>query len=112
MHVCHEHAEKPALTSINQKLETRQPVILLVDDSIFIHTLFKKKLEAHNYEILHAYNGKEGYRLYQENKTSIKLVISDVQMPLMDGLELLKAIRNDESENGGNVPIISISGDG
>jgi two-component system chemotaxis response regulator CheY len=67
-----------------------KPVILLVDDNIFIKKLLTKILEA-RYTVYTASNGIEAMVLLHQ---SVKpdLIITDIEMPVMNGYELIKAI--------------------
>lgn len=67
--------------------------ILLVDDSPIIHSLLRRTLESHDYEVCgDAKNGREGVEMYQSLKPD--LVFMDITMPIMDGLEAAKQIKN------------------
>jgi len=66
--------------------------IMTVDDSPIIHALLKKSLEARDYEIVAvAKNGREAVELFEAHKPD--LIFMDVTMPIMDGLEASKAIK-------------------
>lgn len=78
--------------------------ILIIEDDPTLRSLFKRFLGSKGYSILLAENGKEGLRLLREKHPD--LVITDIMMPEMDGLELLMAIRNGHD----SVPVIAISG--
>jgi two-component system chemotaxis sensor kinase CheA len=67
--------------------------ILVVDDSMTTRTLEKSILEAHGYRVRVAVDGVEAMEQLRSEKAD--LVIADVQMPRMDGFELLEAIRKD-----------------
>lgn len=64
--------------------------ILIVDDDPDIHDLLTAALADGNYLIDHAYDGVEG--LHALEAKSVDLVITDIRMPQLDGLELLKRI--------------------
>ncbi|MEO8578412.1 MAG: response regulator, partial [Gemmatimonadales bacterium] len=66
--------------------------ILVVDDSITTRTLEASVLTASGYDVTTAVDGMEAWRLVQDG--GFDLVVSDVQMPKMDGLELCKLIRS------------------
>lgn len=66
--------------------------ILVVDDSITTRTLEASVLTASGYDVTTAVDGMEAWRIVQEG--GFDLVVSDVQMPKMDGLELCKLIRS------------------
>ncbi len=80
------------------------PVILLVEDDESIREFYKQSLDSSHYHVLEAANGVEGLALFQQNR--VDLVLSDIRMPLMDGLELLAKIRTLDQK----VPIILCSG--
>jgi len=78
--------------------------ILIIDDDEKIRTVFKRFLEGHGYPVDCAVNGQEGLDLIDEKE--IALVVTDIMMPDMDGLEVLLALRNKNS----SIPVIAISG--
>jgi two-component system chemotaxis sensor kinase CheA len=65
--------------------------IMVVDDSITTRTLESSVLEAAGYDVMTAVDGADGWRLLQERGAD--LVVSDVEMPRMDGLQLCETIR-------------------
>jgi DNA-binding NtrC family response regulator len=65
--------------------------VLVIDDDPDIQEVLRDRLEALGYEVLTASNGKEG--LEAVNKQSPQLVLLDVEMPDMNGLEMLREIR-------------------
>lgn len=73
--------------------EPEPPLILVVDDSITTRTLEQSILEAHGFRVKVAVNGLDALELLQHEP--FDLVITDVQMPEMDGLELLASIKAD-----------------
>ena len=82
--------------------------ILLVDDSPIIHNLLRKTLEGHGYEICgDAMNGKESVSMYENLKPD--LVFMDVTMPIMDGLEAAKKIKEMDPE--AKIIMLSAMGD-
>ncbi len=82
--------------------------ILVVDDSATIIALVTKMLED-RYIIIPASNGVEAWDILQEDQ-SITLVFSDMQMPLMNGLELLLKIRNSDDMRLAKLPVVMITG--
>ena len=82
--------------------------ILVVDDSATVIALATKILE-HKYIINSASNGLEAWDILQANK-SITLVFSDMQMPMMNGLELLLKIRNSDDMRLAKLPVVMITG--
>lgn len=70
--------------------------ILLVEDEITQRHLVRAELERQGYEVVEAANGREGMKRCFEN-SDIRLVVTDLQMPEMDGFQLIEAIREKET---------------
>jgi DNA-binding NtrC family response regulator len=81
------------------------PSILVVDDEIHVRQALKDILTYENYEVEEAADGKTALQLIQQKMFDV--VLCDIKMPGMDGLELLQKIQEIT-----NVPIIMISGHG
>jgi diguanylate cyclase (GGDEF)-like protein len=79
--------------------------ILIIDDTEFMTKLITDLLEAAGYDVVAASNGAEGVQKVREEKPD--LVILDVVMPGMDGFEVCKVLRDDESNN--LMPIIMLT---
>jgi CheY-like chemotaxis protein len=76
----------------------REMNILIVDDSRTMLELNKRSF-GDFFQTCHlAHNGQEAYELWQENKNFYDLIVSDVVMPKMDGLELVQKIREESLE--------------
>ena len=72
--------------------ETRQTKVLVVEDSLAVRELQRSILEAAGYRVETARDGREALdRLDRDDE--IDLVVTDVEMPEMDGIELTRAIR-------------------
>jgi putative two-component system response regulator len=69
--------------------------VLLVDDDPAQRMLLRMSLEQDDYTILECANGKEAIELCEEN-VDLRMVITDLDMPEMDGFELIQALRLDE----------------
>ncbi|MDR2437809.1 MAG: response regulator [Planctomycetaceae bacterium] len=68
--------------------------VLIVDDSKLALTALKGLLTTAGYEVLTAMNGQEGLKVLEEN--ACRMVISDWEMPVMNGLEFCRAVRAEE----------------
>src|SRR5580692_6800666 len=66
---------------------------LVVDDSKAVRMILAKTLRELGYEVREAGNGKEALELIEREKLSLALVLADWNMPEMNGLELLKRLR-------------------
>jgi two-component system, chemotaxis family, chemotaxis protein CheY len=82
--------------------------ILLVDDSPIIHSLLRRSLENNGYEVCgDAKNGKEGVDMF--NSLSPDLIFMDITMPVMDGLEAAKCIKEQNPQQ--KIIMLSAMGD-
>ncbi|MDD3147058.1 MAG: sigma-54 dependent transcriptional regulator [Candidatus Riflebacteria bacterium] len=70
--------------------------ILVVDDEHSVRWAFEKALQKAGYEVMLAENGVKGLKLYESFKPDITFV--DIRMPEMDGLQVLKKIRDHDPE--------------
>jgi two-component system chemotaxis response regulator CheY len=68
---------------------------LVVDDSRAVRMILVKILRGLEFEVLEAANGREALEVMRVEKTSVKLVLVDWNMPEVNGLELLKRLRQD-----------------
>lgn len=79
--------------------------ILVAEDHLINFTYLKALLEDQKYKIIHAKNGKQAVDMVLGDN-SIDLILMDVGMPVMDGLEATKKIR----ETNNTIPIIAVTG--
>ena len=91
----------------NSENKTKNKTLLIVDDNSELRSYLENELN-NDYNILLAENGKIGFEL--TNKYVPDLVITDVMMPVMDGLELCKMIKNDIRTS--HIPIMMITAKG
>ncbi|MDH5388412.1 MAG: response regulator [Gammaproteobacteria bacterium] len=89
---------------------SQKPEILIVDDSKVIRKAATKML-GDGYIIHEAVDGRDGWQQIQQN-SDISVIFTDVQMPVMDGMELLSSIRSADDERIVNLPVIMITGQG
>ncbi|HYF90409.1 hybrid sensor histidine kinase/response regulator [Azospirillum sp.] len=80
--------------------------ILVVDDSITTRTLEKSILEAHGYRVTLCVDGREALERLSEGM-EVGLIISDVEMPRMDGFALLQAVKADKRL--AEIPVILVT---
>jgi two-component system chemotaxis response regulator CheY len=69
------------------------PKALVVDDSRTIRRILAKTLKEIGFEILEAANGREALKVIEAETTAVNLILLDWDMPEMNGLELLKRLR-------------------
>lgn len=83
----------------------RRRTLLVVDDSFTTRTLEKSVLEAHDYEVHLAVDGVEALERLREN--TIDLIVTDVEMPRLDGFGLLRQLKADQALAG--IPVIMVT---
>jgi len=83
-----------------------QKKILIVDDEEQFLMMMTIRLEANGYEVITASDGREG--LMKAKSESPNLILLDVMMPEMDGLEVCNLLKNDKQYSG--IPIIICTG--
>ena len=77
--------------------------VLVVEDDVDLIGIYKEILELHKYDVQTALNGQEGVEKFKETKPS--LVIMDGDMPVLDGYEAFKQIK--EIDKNANVVIVT-----
>jgi len=97
------------LNTIEQILKNRERTILVVDDSIVFRKQIHEMLENLCFNVITVAHGEEALGILQV-KPNISLVITDYNMPVMNGLELTLNIRKKYSKN--ELSILALSGDG
>jgi CheY-like chemotaxis protein len=80
--------------------------ILVIDDDPLINDLIRRLLERSGYRVASAFNGREALNIYSNGV--FDLVITDIIMPEMEGLETIKELRHTDP----SVKIIAVSGGG
>lgn len=80
-------------------------VILIVEDDPKSRKLFRDLLQVSGYKTIEAVDGKEGVKLAKEGKPD--LILMDIQMPVMDGIEAIKILKSDDGTR--DIPIIAIT---
>ncbi len=83
----------------------QRPRILLVDDDADLVAVMKGVLESKAYEVIAAYNGKEG--LEKAKKEKPDLIILDIMMPVMDGFDFADQFGKDPTLS--KIPVIALT---
>jgi CheY-like chemotaxis protein len=79
--------------------------VLIVDDEPLMHMLYKSHLEKAGYQLLSAKTGEEGLVMAKAEKPAV--IIMDVILPGIDGLAVLRELKNEEATK--NIPVIVIT---
>ncbi|MBA4313670.1 MAG: hypothetical protein C0417_13685 [Chlorobiaceae bacterium] len=81
--------------------------ILIVDDEVSVLDIIKQTLELYGYNTFIAKDGIEGLAIYAQNRDKIDLVMIDLMMPVMDGIQMYNALRKFNAK----IPVITMSGE-
>jgi nitrogen-specific signal transduction histidine kinase len=84
----------------------RRPVVLLVEDEPRVRSQARRLLQRSGYDVLEASDGVEGKRIFADRHGDIDVVVTDVVMPIVGGVEMvatLRAVRPD-------LPVVFVSG--
>jgi DNA-binding response OmpR family regulator len=79
--------------------------ILVLEDEVAVQTLLRKQLTAHGYEVTIAGDGLDGLMKIEAAKPD--LIICDVMMPNLDGMQFVKAIKGQQATR--SVPVIFLT---
>lgn len=85
--------EQPSL-----RLNGNGKVVLIVEDDIATRNALKALLEAQQYQTLTAANGQEALEIWQSQEDNIELLVSDIVMPQMGGIELYQALKGKQRD--------------
>ena len=84
-----------------------QARILLAEDTSFFRAVEKKYIEAMGATVTAVKDGREAWRLLNESPEAFDLVVTDIEMPRMDGLELTRQIRASSRHAG--IPVVALT---
>jgi len=84
----------------------KKPVILLVEDTPFFRTMIRSYLEDHDLEVVTAVHGQDAWE-YLDEGGEFDLILSDIEMPVMNGYELVHKIKMDPRFN--HLPVMAIT---
>lgn len=109
------NALKPATPSQESAKEEQMPSaefaqgmkVLLTEDNPVNRRLAIALLEKHGHTVSVAENGREAMAILEREKVDV--VLMDLQMPVMDGFEAIRAIRAKERREGGHLPIVALT---
>lgn len=87
----------------------KKPLILIIDDTIDFLEIFSLKLDAAGFRVLTASSGEEGIKIIKANKPD--LVLLDMEMPIMNGVEVLMKIKEDKPISGTKVVFLTSYGE-
>ncbi len=98
---------RPAQQAGLPEKPTRSLSILIAEDNLMNQRTLELLLQKIGHGAICTNNGREALERWR--KGGVDLILMDLQMPVMNGVEALEAIRAEEQVNGGNVPVIALT---
>ncbi|MBU2515657.1 chemotaxis protein CheW [bacterium] len=99
--ILHEHRERTA------GADTPGKSILLVEDSQFFRNQVKRFIEAEGFTVIEAEDGQKAWEYIGQFPDEISLVITDLEMPIMDGFELTRNLKSDTRFS--SIPVVALT---
>ena len=103
---CAEEEPAPQALPTRAKARGDGQLILVVEDEQTQRAALQQLLEQANYQVITAPHGAEAVALYAQRSAQIALVLTDIAMPVMDGVALSHALRSISP----TLPIVAVSG--
>ncbi|MCP3924426.1 MAG: hybrid sensor histidine kinase/response regulator [Desulfobacterales bacterium] len=94
-------------TGLKKEIIASEKKILFAEDSAFFRTQVSGFIEEEGYDVVSAEDGLEAWNLLNEISDDIMMVLTDLEMPNMDGFELTAKIRGDEKFS--HLPVIALT---
>ena len=90
------------MEEVKKQTKTR---ILIIEDDVFIMDMYETKFKMAGFEVLRAENGDKGIKVARKEKPD--LIVLDIVMPQMDGLEVLKVVKGDSELK--DIPVVLLT---
>ena len=105
-------AREEILTELSKQVQStpahsRQKRVLLVEDTVFFRKAIKSVLEKDGFEVISATNGEEAIEVLNQQNGAFDIIVSDIEMPKLNGFQLAQAIRKNPSFC--HLPMLAIS---
>lgn len=89
---------------------TERTKILTVDDSRMMRRMVGVAIETIGYQILEASNGRDALKVLEEQGDEVALVLLDWNMPIMNGIDTLRAVKSHDRLKG--IPVMMVTSEG
>jgi PAS domain S-box-containing protein len=108
--VAEEHLAEPIVKPVRERSSGRALNILLTEDNPVNQKLAIRLLEKAGHRVTLAGTGREAVAAWEKSGTpGFDIVLMDIQMPEMDGMEATSAIRDREKKSGTHIPIVAMT---
>lgn len=88
-------------------MENSKKKIMIIEDDYFVMDIYHTKLTQSGFDVISASNGLEAMKKLQEEKQIPDLILLDIIMPYLGGLEVLEQIKKDDQIK--NIPVILLT---
>ncbi len=88
-------------------MEEKKKLIMIIEDDYFVMDIYHTKLTQSGFDVVGANNGLDALKKLQEEKQIPDLILLDIIMPYLGGLEVLERIRGNEQLK--NIPVILLT---
>lgn len=92
---------------VNENTEKDPPTLLIAEDSNFFRNQVKGYMSEAGYKVIEAEDGQIAWDLLQEHADEITMIVTDIEMPNMDGFELTEKIKNDSRYS--KFPVVALT---
>lgn len=93
-----------------KQIDLSGATVLAVEDNVINMQILVELLSLKKINVLQAWNGKKAVDMYKQSELfGIDAILMDIQMPVMDGLDAAKLIRNSGRTDAASIPIIALS---
>lgn len=86
---------------------TQQKTIMIIEDDAFVMDIYETKLKSEGFEVILASKGMEAMKILEKSEKMPNLILLDIIMPYMDGLEVLKEVQKNSSLR--DIPVILLT---
>ncbi|MCS6781995.1 MAG: response regulator [Gloeomargarita sp. SKYBB_i_bin120] len=100
-------AHPPSLPSLVAESPVTKPTILVAEDSVYTRRIISSVLGQAGYDILACRDGQEAWETLLQNTDKVRLVLTDLEMPRLNGWELVQSIREHPATQG--LPVVMLT---